>query len=525
MKRRLFALTLAVLTTGIIGSCSKIDERLDDIDKRVEDVEQNKIVSIEKQITSLNSSIADLSTVKNDILGLRTAIDAKGGDISKLKAADATVGKRLDEFKACVDALTRYEMKDWTKAAFATLEQLNAANSELITLKETINTLEYTFDATTEELSAKLSNSINNAIRGINASISALDARVSALEQMVQSVTIIPAYSDGSIKAVGDILTINCVIAPKEAIYSLKKENFSILASEVLTKGGLFETINIEKDEDLVIDKVNGTATITVDVSSVMPAEEDKSLSVALNVKNGISDYTTGFVTVYATPALPSGALPGAFTVNDEGKQIHFSQGNLYYDGSAFKFETNQHDFQSSWSDSHVSHFFWSKSAEDAVRKYYNWEHESSSRDVFFTNDPSFTVDGAPAGIWHSLTGGKNGEWKYLFEHHVNVWGTCNSVPGRFIAPDGFEGDEDALTAAISDWETAQAVGIVFLPAAGYRNDSDISDVGEDGCYWSSTAQVFNFACYLYFDSENFSPDDLDSCDEGCSIRLVTEVQ
>lgn len=37
---------------------------------------------------------------------------------------------------------------------------------------------------------------------------------------------------------------------------------------------------------------------------------------------------------------LREGALPGLFTVNEDGKKVCFSQGNLYYDGSKFCLET-----------------------------------------------------------------------------------------------------------------------------------------------------------------------------------------
>lgn len=60
----------------------------------------------------------------------------------------------------------------------------------------------------------------------------------------------------------------------------------------------MYGTLTIAKDEDLVIDKENGTATIKVDVSSVLSAEAGKALTVALNVKNDISDFTTEFVNV-----------------------------------------------------------------------------------------------------------------------------------------------------------------------------------------------------------------------------------
>lgn len=126
-------------------------------------------------------------------------------------------------------------------------------------------------------------------------------------------------------------------------------------------------------------------------------------------------------------------------------------------------------------------------------------------------------------GTWSTLSGGSNGEWKYLFYHHVHVWGTCHNVPGWFIAPDGFEGDATALSAVIADWEDAEKAGIVFLPAAGYRGGSNVGGVGDLGYYWSSDA-VDEYGAYnVFFNSSDVGPDHSGSRGSGYSVRLITE--
>lgn len=304
MNRRLLVLALWGISVGLLGSCSKISEKLDNIDKRIDGIENNKIASIEQQISSISASIADLEIIRTSIQTLVYATTSQGEEITALKAADNALEGIIAELKAYIGDLSRYAEKDWATATFATLEELNSTKMELCTLKEKVDKLGDTFDDKLKELNTNLSNSINNAIIGINASISAIEARVCALEQMIQTVSIIPAYNDGSVKAENAILTIACVITPKEAVNSLKKENFTILISEVLTKAGLYRTLPVVGEDDLVIDKTDGTATIMVDISSLLPVEEGKALSVALNVKNGISDFTTEFagVTLTTTP-------------------------------------------------------------------------------------------------------------------------------------------------------------------------------------------------------------------------------
>ena len=125
-------------------------------------------------------------------------------------------------------------------------------------------------------------------------------------------------------------------------------------------------------------------------------------------------------------------------------------------------------------------------------------------------------------GTWKTLSGGGNGEWKYLFDHHVNIWGTCNSVPGQFIAPDNFVGGTAALSAIVSDWKAAQDAGIVFLPAAGYRGGYAVHDVFVGGRYWSSAASDEDDACGVSFDGK-VDPDYNDYRCRGFSVRLITE--
>ena len=123
-------------------------------------------------------------------------------------------------------------------------------------------------------------------------------------------------------------------------------------------------------------------------------------------------------------------------------------------------------------------------------------------------------------GTWTTLSGGKSGEWKYLFDHHVNIWGTCNSVAGRFIAPDNFVGGTAALSAIVSDWINAQDAGIVFLPAAGDRQGANLRSSSSIGSYWSSTADDENIAYCVYLYSGNV---DRGGRYNGYSVRLITE--
>lgn len=152
MKRKLFTIAIAALTVGLLGSCSKINDRLDNLESRIDGIERDKIASVEQQISAINQSISDLGSIRSDIqtlqntsssqldeiknlkaadeaLGkdtdnLKKAADELAGKIEALGKADEAIGKRIDELKSYVDGeLKDYAKTDWVKATFATLEQ------------------------------------------------------------------------------------------------------------------------------------------------------------------------------------------------------------------------------------------------------------------------------------------------------------------------------------------------------------------------------------------------------------------
>ena len=227
--------------------------------------------------------------------------------------------------------------------------------------------------------------------------------------------------------------------------------------------------------------------------------------------------------------------LPGEFSVSGTTK-VKFSKGNLYWDGteSKFKFEANQWSTtpasDDTWNPSHVSHFFWSKTASVAYAASYSGSGSTTS-DVFFTNatqttaNPDFHVNGETGtNQWRTLS---NAEWSYLLNTRNNAsslraWVTLSnvSVSGLVLLPDGSTATASGITtsSALAD------AGAVFLPAAGYRNyRMSVYEVGSHGRYWSSTTPDEYYAqeaCGMVFVSGDVVTLSF-TRDQGYAVRLV----
>ena len=268
------------------------------------------------------------------------------------------------------------------------------------------------------------------------------------------------------------------------------------------------------------------------DVTITLTDTEDRTCVKKLNNKKLFierSKITTATFTASEFKAnVPEGALPGKFSVSAD-KQVYFSQGNLYWDGSAFKFEDSQTAFASEWNAEHVSHFFWSKTASVAYAELYS-DSGTDEYDVFFTNatdetaNSDFIVNGI-AGKYRSLSGS---EWDYLLESRIVNDGTGENHSYSFITYSEKAGivlySDDYTGEEISGEVAGLPEGTVFMPISGYRIEDNIYDIGIYGLYWTSSPYNDLSAHYFYFDGSHVFPD-YDARALGCSVRLVTDCE
>ncbi len=93
-------------------------------------------------------------------------------------------------------------------------------------------------------------------------------------------------------------------------------------------------------------------------------------------------------------------------------------------------------------------------------------------------------------------------EWQELYQNTTHTWTTQNGVEGRLF--------------------TASNGNSLFLPGAGYRNDSSLEGAGSYGYYWSSSLYTSRpyYAWCFYFSSDSYSVS-RNNRRSGQSIRAV----
>ena len=349
-----------------------------------------------------------------------------------------------------------------------------------------------------------------------------------------------------------------------QIVFNTTQENVTLKSIEIkdsiATLSGVF---TVDKDGKAVI-AATDKAGITLDLGEsgvtlgkganffniALPAGNYQKLALTFTATDGtkcvfnggkinVEHNTVGKLVLTGLHFLPEGALPGIFTVSDDGegnvKKVYFSQGNLYYDGTNWGFESEQYYFRTYNGKGKYDKDGYSKNSGTAEGHWglFGWSTENDNFGMnTSTNNGDYSgnfVDWGTVidneGTWTTLSGGPDGEWKYLLDNHITKWGTCNGVHGLFIAPDDFVGDKTALSTAVNDWKSAQKSGIVFLPAAGDRGGTDIYYPDSYGLYWSSSALDAIRAFGMIFNNSEVATDDYDARSIGYCVRLVTEIK
>ena len=259
------------------------------------------------------------------------------------------------------------------------------------------------------------------------------------------------------------------------------------------------------------------------------------------------------------------GVLPGRFTVNAKGLQVQFAQGNLQYQASShtWRFAEHQYDIVG---DATIGNVYEDgvKCDNTAISSAYNgwidlygWGTGTNptlatteSEDyISYSEWGDNDIQNSAGSTWRTLA---NEEIVYLFHGRTNAatlfgFGSINGVNGVILLPDDwtmpavlsftpsttkglewngtyyFNENADNYshnTYTTAEWTVMEFAGAVFLPAAGYREGTNVSLVGRAIDYWSATPNGTT-AGGISGNSKRLHPQSFGDLYYGDCVRLV----
>ena len=277
---------------------------------------------------------------------------------------------------------------------------------------------------------------------------------------------------------------------------------------------------------------------------------------------------TTNIISSYypISYARPAGTLKGKFTVNSDGDQVRFSQGNLQYIGSVstpyWKFADKQWETLGDNGQGSTSQyvdrdlFGWGTSGYNhGAVCYQPWSTSQTNSDYYAYNsqyrDLNYSTGQADWGYnairnggnqensgWRTLT---NDEWTYILNGRSTesgirfVLGNVNGVDGVILLPDNWSTSTYTLTGAnndygnflnntisATDWTTIlEANGAVFLPKTVGREGTSITTYCN---YWSSTHSSAGLSYCIFIANYIGYSNSVNDRSTGNVVRLVNPV-
>ena len=200
-------------------------------------------------------------------------------------------------------------------------------------------------------------------------------------------------------------------------------------------------------------------------------------------------------------PHHDNGELPGLFSINANGDQVRFSQGNLQYNTSTqmWRFTERQYSiledyerFTSTW----IDLFGWGTGNNPTL---------TSTNPADYSTFVDWGVNaisngGGVPNFWRTLS---NTEWEYIVNTRTDASAKCglatvNGVPGMVLLPDNWamptglpafntaQNDYSDNVYTVSLWTGMEAASAVFLPFSFYREGTEFRG-NSLANYWSST--------------------------------------
>ena len=235
--------------------------------------------------------------------------------------------------------------------------------------------------------------------------------------------------------------------------------------------------------------------------------------------------------------------LNGLFSAGDD-TQIYFSRGNLRYTRSTdtWSFATYQYDFVGAANTNGaeladvVDLFGWSTDGNPNTKWGISTSTNTDDYKGDFVDWGTNVIGGSPANTWRTPTGD---EWIYIFTQRPNagaLYGVAQvaGVNGLILLPDNWTGVSgitfksgyptnndnfaDYQSFTLDQWNIMEANGAVFLPQAGMRSGTQVTDYTH---YWAATKKSDTNAALLHFTGNRIVPNGENNIAFGFVVRLV----
>lgn len=256
------------------------------------------------------------------------------------------------------------------------------------------------------------------------------------------------------------------------------------------------------------------------------------------------------------------------YSVSEDTKVI-FAQGNLQYHatGKLWRFAIHQYDrigapnsnISSTYSDwidlfgygtsGNTAQPYETSTSNQSTYPYPQGNIAGTSSDWGVRNP--ITNGGNQPNLWRTLT---ISEWTYLLNTRSasTVSGVANAryaiacvngQNGLILFPDLYshqvnvdlssyinqpnvENWNTLVSISLSDWTVMESAGVAFLPAAGYREGTEVGRVDLEGNYWSSTFESGTARRVMFGNSNNSDFSNINGVQPhvGYSVRLARNV-
>ena len=263
------------------------------------------------------------------------------------------------------------------------------------------------------------------------------------------------------------------------------------------------------------------------------------------------------------------GVMPGCFSVNANGGQVQFSQGNLQYRASThtWRFAQHQYDVVGDATTGNVYENGVKSNNEAIGSDYDGWIDlfgwgTGSTPTLSVTGSQQYltyhewgnnTIQNSSCAGWRTLT---NDEYVYLVHGRANAaalfgLGSVNGVNGIILLPDNWSTPAGlSFTASTTrglewngtsyfneqadnythnsyteaEWAQMESAGAVFQPAAGYREGTQVFSVGRVIDYWLAT-QKGTTAGGVSGSTRHLHPHSYGDLYYGDCVRLVKDTK